>query len=109
MRNRNGPLAHIHEHPEIDGADLDLIEQHVGSRARILDLGAGRGGFVRQARLRRFQAWALDRELSVTCVWASAGVPGIVADAFAPAFADCSFDVVRMKELIEHVGEPHIT
>jgi len=101
-----GPLTYIREHPELDRADLKIISQRLGSSASILDLGAGRGGFVREARERGLRAWALDIEASAIPIWCASGVRGLLADAFAPPFQDRSFDVVRLKELIEHVEDP---
>ena len=101
-----GPLAHIHEHPEIDAEDLDRIERMVPRRARMLDVGAGRGGFVLRARLRNFEAYGLDIEPSAVGIWRRAGVPAVLANAFAPPFRAESFDIVRLKEIIEHVEDP---
>ena len=101
-----GPLSHIREHPEIQSADLDRIEQLISHPARVLDIGAGRGGFVLAARARGHEAVALDVEPTAPAYWRRDGVPGILADGFAPPFRAGSFNVVRLKELIEHVVDP---
>jgi SAM-dependent methyltransferase len=101
-----GPLQHIREHPEIEGGDVDLIERTCGRQARVLDIGAGRGGFVRLACDRGLRAMALDAEPTAPAYWRSSGTGGVLADAFHLPFRDGSFDVVRMKELLEHVSDP---
>src|SRR5689334_17951359 len=93
-----GPLAHIHEHPEIDAGDLDQVERMTPRPVRILDVGAGRGGFVLRARLRKFETYGLDIEPSASRIWQRTGVPAALGDAFAPPFRAETFDVVRLKE-----------
>jgi SAM-dependent methyltransferase len=100
------PLSHIREHPEIDRSDLRVVSERLGHSARVLDLGAGRGGFVREARERGLHAWALDIEPSALPFWRANGIQGVLADAFAPPFQERSFDLIRLKELIEHVEDP---
>jgi SAM-dependent methyltransferase len=101
-----GPLAHIHEHPEIDEIDLDRIRLLLPGPGRILDVGAGRGGFVLRARSRHIDAYGLDIEPSAAAIWRRNGVPGVLANAFAPPFTPGSFDVIRLKEILEHVEDP---
>ena len=100
------PLTHIHEHPEIEAADVDRIGRLAPAPARVLDVGAGRGGFVLLARARGVAACGLDLEPSAAPIWRRRGVPAVLADAFRPPFRDGIFDVVRLKEIIEHVEEP---
>jgi SAM-dependent methyltransferase len=73
---------------------------------RILDVGAGRGGFVLRARSRQMDAYGLDIEPTAAGIWQRDGVPGVLANAFAPPFMPQTFDVVRLKEIIEHVEDP---
>ena len=101
-----GPLDHIYEHPELDRSDLALLVNGHDGGLRVLDIGAGRGGFVRAARARGLHAWALDLEPTAVPIWSAADVPGVLANAFSPPFRDRSFDIVRLKELIEHVEDP---
>lgn len=102
----DGPLTHVREHPETDSADIDRIERLLKRPALILDGGAGRGGFVALARARGHHAWALDTEAAAARIWARRGVPGLLADAFSPPFRRGSFDIVRIKDILEHVAEP---
>lgn len=101
-----GPLAHIREHPELEAADLGEIQRQLRTPGRVLDVGAGRGGFVLLARSRGVDACALDLEPSAAPIWRQRGVPGVLADAFHPPFRDGAFAVVRLKEIIEHVEDP---
>ncbi len=101
-----GPLSHIHEHPEIEAADVAEVQRLLRLPGRVLDVGAGRGGFVLLARSRGMDACALDLEPSAAPIWRQRGVPGVLADAFNPPFQDGVFAVVRLKEIIEHVEDP---
>jgi SAM-dependent methyltransferase len=101
-----GPLSHIHEHPEIESTDLAEVRRLLRTPGRVLDVGAGRGGFVLLARGGGVEACALDLEPSAAPIWRQRGVPGVLADAFNPPFRDGAFAVVRLKEIIEHVEDP---
>jgi len=104
--DRDGPLTHVREHPEIAAADLDLMRRTAREARYVLDIGAGRGGFVAEARRRGIEAWALDAEPAAAAIWARNGVAGVLGDAFEPPFREAAFDIVRLKELIEHVEQP---
>jgi SAM-dependent methyltransferase len=104
--NAEGPLVHLREHPELIDADLATIGDALHRGARLLDIGAGRGAFVRAARGRGFEALALDLQLEASAVWPREGVPGVIGDGFKVPFRDGAFDLVRMKEIIEHVEDP---
>ncbi len=102
-----GPLAHVREHPEIAAADVRIIRRLLGpGDVRILDIGAGRGVFVDEARATGLDVLATDLEPAAARVWQANGVRGVIADAFAPPFRGTPFDVVRLKEVIEHVEDP---
>ncbi len=102
-----GPLAHVREHREIAAADVRIIRRLLGPGAiRILDIGAGRGVFVDEARAAGLDVLATDLEPAAARVWSARGVRGVVADAFAPPFRGTPFGVVRLKEVIEHVEDP---
>ncbi len=101
-----GPLSYLHEHPEIEAADLERIRRVLPGPGRILDVGTGRGGFVLRARSQQIEAYGLDSERSAVGLWHRDGVPGVLADAFALPFIPESFDIIRLKEIIEHVEDP---
>jgi SAM-dependent methyltransferase len=101
-----GPLVHLREHEEVIAGDLRIIRSHLAGKGRILDIGAGRGWFVTAARREGFQTLGLDIEAQAANVWSREGVPGVIGDGFRTPFAAASFEVVRMKEVIEHVERP---
>ncbi|HEY7374386.1 MAG TPA: class I SAM-dependent methyltransferase [Polyangia bacterium] len=101
-----GPLAHLREHQDVIDNDLALIAARVTRGARVLDVGAGRGSFVAAALRRGFDAIALDMEAAATLVWGGERLPGVIGSGGALPFGGGCFDLVRMKEVIEHVEEP---
>lgn len=100
------PVSHIREHIEIIDGDLAVIRHNMPGARRILDVGAGPATFVRMARQAGYDALALDIEPGARAIWSGAGIPGILADGFHLPVRDGVFDVVRMKEVIEHVEDP---
>lgn len=101
-----GPLSHIREHPEVEADDINIILGLVSNRPRIVDIGAGRGGFVAAARRKGIDALALDIEPSAPAFWRKQAIPGLLASSPQLPFADASCHVVRLKEVIEHLPEP---
>lgn len=100
-----GPLVHLREHLEVIEADIKLIRGYLAG-GRLLDIGAGRGSFVREARAAGFDAIGLDMEPGAIAVWSETRLPGVVADGFRAPFAAGVFDLVRLKEVLEHVEDP---
>ncbi len=101
-----GPLVHLKEHPELILEDLALVRAHLPAGASILDIGAGRGSFVSEARRGGLRALGLDMQVEATQLWGRTGVSGVVGDGTKTPFRGASFDVVRMKEVIEHIQDP---
>ncbi len=104
--NSEGPLVHLREHRELIDADLRFIDGRLSGQAPLLDIGAGRGAFVLEARRRGFQAWGMEMQPAAARVWSRAKVPGVLGDGARAPFADSCFGLVRMKEVIEHVEDP---
>lgn len=100
------PVAHIREHPEIIEGDLDLLRALAPGARSALDVGAGPGGFVAKAARRGMQVVGLDSDVSARARWRAQGISCVVGDGFHLPFRPASFDVVRIKEVIEHVQEP---
>jgi SAM-dependent methyltransferase len=100
------PIAHIREHIEIIDADLAIITRNMPGARRILDVGAGPATFVHKARAAGYEALALDIEPGARDVWRDAGIPGVLADGFRLPVRSGAFDVIRIKEVIEHVEDP---
>lgn len=100
------PVGHIREHIEIIDGDLAIIGRQMADVHHILDIGAGPATFVARARAAGYDALALDIEPGAGPVWRAAGIPGVLADGFRLPLRDGVFDVVRIKEVIEHVEDP---
>jgi O-antigen chain-terminating methyltransferase len=106
LRDVEGPLVHLREHGDVITDDLRIIHLHLPGQGRVLDIGAGRGWFVTAARRQGMEALGLDIEAQAANVWSREGIPGVIGDGFRTPFTASSFDVVRMKEVIEHVERP---
>jgi SAM-dependent methyltransferase len=100
------PVSHIREHIEIIEGDLAIVRHDMAGARRILDVGAGPATFVRIARRAGYDALALDIEPGARAIWSSGHIPGVLADGFRLPIRDGVFDVVRIKEVIEHVEDP---
>jgi len=101
-----GPLVHLREHRDIIETDLRLLRGRMPAGGRLLDIGAGRASFAKAAREAGIDAIALDLQAEAAALWGRDGVIGVVGDGGRTPFKDGSFDVVRMKEVIEHVQDP---
>jgi SAM-dependent methyltransferase len=101
-----GTLQHIHEHKELDIKDVRFILRSFPACGRVLDVGAGRGGFVQEACRQGLDALGLEMQPEAAFVWGPIGVHGVIADGLRAPFGAAAFDVVRMKEILEHVHEP---
>jgi SAM-dependent methyltransferase len=106
MNQTEGPLVHLREHMDIVEADLKLIGARTLRGARLLDIGAGRAVFAQAATRRGIDAYALDLQVEASALWGKEGVKGVIGDGGRTPFAASSFDVVRMKEVLEHVEDP---
>jgi SAM-dependent methyltransferase len=101
-----GAVVNLREHGEVIVDDLRILRDRGLDGCRVLDVGAGRGSFVTEARRRGFDACGLDIDTGAPKIWRQSGVPGVVGDGALTPFVAGSFDVVRMKEVIEHVQNP---
>jgi SAM-dependent methyltransferase len=101
----DGWFQHIREHAEVSHRDLRLIRAYAPSATTVLDVGAGRGAFIQEALRAGLSGLALDCNADAAAIWKRNGVPGVLADAIAAPFRDHIFDVVRAKEIIEHVPD----
>lgn len=101
-----GYFRHIVEHPELSARDVRLIQQQAARARRIVDIGCGRGGFVEACRRELGDALGLDNEPAAARLCRSQRLPFVLGDAERLPFATGSLDVVRAKEIIEHLPDP---
>jgi SAM-dependent methyltransferase len=89
---------------------LELIRRYVKLEdARILDVGAGIGTYVRRFRAFSPHVYGIDVEVK-RLVEGSKSVPGLLAAAGERLpFRDGSFDVLVFNEVIEHVSDDRRT
>ena len=101
-----GYFRGIKEHPEISIRDVRIIQRHHASPDLVVDLGCGRGGFVAMCRKAEVDAIGVDNEPVAAAICRAQGLPFLLADVTALPFASASLDVVRAKEIIEHLTDP---
>lgn len=101
-----GYFKHIIEHPELSRSDVKIIRQQQPDARWIVDIGCGRGGFVEICRRELGEALGLDNEPAAARICRAQGLPFALADAQHLPFASDSLDVVRAKEIIEHLPDP---
>ncbi len=85
---------------------FELIQRYAWLKgARILDVGCGLGLYVRQFRSHSPDVWGVDIDADKVAE-ASRNLPNIrQAPAEALPFADGSFDVLLLHEVLEHVDD----
>ena len=103
-----GYFKHIVEHAELSAADVESIRGHLPDARRVVDIGCGRGGFVELCRRQLGDGLGLDNEPAAARICREQGLPFVLADAERLPFIDGSLDVVRAKEIIEHLPNPRI-
>lgn len=101
-----GYFRHIVEHPEISARDVRIIKTLYPGARHIVDLGCGRGGFVSACRQELKGTVGLDNHPAAARICRDQGLPFLLADIHALPFASRSLDVVRAKEIIEHLTDP---
>jgi SAM-dependent methyltransferase len=97
-----GYFAHIKEHPEISADDVAMIRRLLSDARRVVDIGCGRGGFVRAYE----GAIGFDNEPAAGRICRAQRLAFVFGDAEHLPFASGSLDVARAKEIIEHLPDP---
>ena len=100
-----GYFRHIVEHPEISARDVGIIQTLQPDARHIVDLGCGLGGFVSICRQELDEVFGLDNDPAAASICRGQGQPFLLGDVGALPFASQSLDVVRAKEVIEHLTD----
>jgi SAM-dependent methyltransferase len=85
--------------------DIALIQRLPRKRA-LLDVGCGNGGFVQACWRHGIDALGADAFAGATLVAARTGAPVLRAAGEELPVATGALDVVRLKEVLEHVQQP---
>jgi 2-polyprenyl-3-methyl-5-hydroxy-6-metoxy-1,4-benzoquinol methylase len=88
------------------GYGLDLAASYLEGPQDLLDIGAGNGDFVLLAQERDWRAVALELNLESAASLERAGIKVIVRPMELADFAQGSFNLVTMWEVLEHLTEP---
>lgn len=73
---------------------------------RFLDVGSGRGGAVEAARQRGWTALGLEPSPAAARLAARRGLPILQASLDDAGLPDETFDIVHLREVLEHVRDP---
>jgi SAM-dependent methyltransferase len=85
--------------------DLALMSRIARTRP-VLDVGCGNGAFVRSCRAAGIEAVGVEPSRSAIAVALGDGATVLRAAGEELPFANATFDVVRLKEVFEHVERP---
>lgn len=106
----NGDLAgaeqyyqFIREHPEISERDIRFIAREQPGARRILDIGCGAGEFVEMCRARVGDALGIDPSPASIRLCRTRRLPVLLADGSALPFASGCMEVIRAKNILEHI------
>lgn len=87
-------------------ARLRTMGKYKPAPARLLDVGCAFGGFLSEARAAGYDVEGLDFSPFAAKSAAAKGLP-VRQGAFGPGlFADASFDVISLIEVVEHLSDP---
>jgi len=84
---------------------LGMVEAAIGS-GRLLEVGAGTGGFVRVALARGWKADATEISSSGLQALRETGANVFAGDVLAAGYASGEFDLVASFEVLEHLPSP---
>jgi len=87
---------------------LNLIEQMLGRKGRLLDIGAGLGMFLRFAHEKGFEVYGIEQNSKAVEIMQKYGIPA-VNSPFEDIEIQEHFDVVTMWDLLEHLADPRFS
>lgn len=91
----------------IEAAARRLREERLPSRPlRFLDIGSGRGGALQAAQRRGWTALGVEPSPSAARLAAGRGLPIWQGSLAEGALPDGAFDIVHLREVLEHVRDP---
>ncbi len=96
---------HVREHPRIACADVSLLASQAGPGARVLDIGCGTGTFLGECG-GRLEAVGLELSPQAAGRCRDQGLSVLLADGMRLPFCAAAFQVVRAKEVLEHLADP---
>ena len=86
---------------------LNVLLQHRPPPARVLEIGAGHGGFLRLARLAGYEAAGIEISPAAVAFARQAFDVDVRAGSLERLpFADDAFDVVASFDVLEHLADP---
>lgn len=101
---------YIAEQPKVEAADLALIKRYAPKAKRILDIGCGRGTFLKRLEgsegFRKASAVGIDIDPEAVSFCRKQGHAVFLGDGQKTKFKRGSFDIVRAKDVIEHLTNP---
>jgi SAM-dependent methyltransferase len=86
---------------------LDLLAKYAPETERLLDIGCGKGQFVRLARGRGWDAWGVELDEGA-CQYAREhfGLDTVLNGSLETPALPGTFDVITLWDVIEHVPDP---
>lgn len=85
---------------------LDSVEKYIPDKARILDIGAGSGMFVKEALKRGYDVVGVEPSEYLVNQAESEGLPVIKGTFPESLKGKGKYDVIFMTDVIEHIADP---
>ena len=100
-----GYFRYVAERPDIARRDVRIIRAQAPEALDIVDLGCGRGDFLSVGGRVFDRVIGLDNHPTSARICQSKGLPCLLGDVDALPFRAASLDVVRAKDIIEHLTD----
>ncbi|KKT74719.1 MAG: Methyltransferase type 11 [Candidatus Nomurabacteria bacterium GW2011_GWA1_46_11] len=102
----NETLSHIIDHPEIDEGDLKLVKSILPGVRDFLDIGFGTGAFLIKLKRSGLRGVGIDINPRAVNEGKKRGLKVWKRDGQRSGFKNEYFDVVRAKDVLEHLDKP---